>query len=77
MQDQIKEYIEDKLIADHQTELQMNDDLLTSGLVDSMGVMKLVTFLEDAFDITIPPEDMIIEHFLNIEAIANFVETKK
>jgi len=42
--------------------------------VDSLGVMRLVTHLEQQYSIKIPPEDVTIEHFMNIEAISLYLE---
>ena len=55
-------------------ELSPEDDLLGSGLIDSMGVMRLVAFVEETFKIKIPPEDIIIENFMDVKAITNYVE---
>ena len=45
-----------------------------SGLVDSIGVMRLVAFIEEESGVKVPPEDVVIEHFENIFAIANYAE---
>ena len=41
-----------------------------------MGVMRLVGFVEDTFQIKIPPEDIVIEHFMDVNAITNYVESQ-
>ena len=56
-------------------ELLPEDDLLGSGLLDSMGVMRLVGFVEDTFQIKIPPEDIVIENFIDVNAITNYVKS--
>ncbi|RZK13110.1 MAG: acyl carrier protein [Flavobacterium sp.] len=56
-------------------ELLPEDDLLGSGLLDSMGVMRLVGFVEDTFRIKIPPEDIVIENFIDVNAITNYVKS--
>ena len=53
------------------------DDLLTSGIVDSIGIMQLIAFVEKEFDVKVPPEDMTLENFLSIEAIVNYIERRK
>ncbi len=54
-------------------DLQPEDDILGSGLVDSLGVMRIVAFIEERFDITVPPEDVRIEHFLTVRQIAAYL----
>jgi len=68
----IKDYVISELLSGK--DIRENDDLLLSGLVDSLGVMRLVTHLEQQYSIKIPPEDVTIEHFMNIEAISLYLE---
>ncbi|HTE28648.1 acyl carrier protein [Flavitalea sp.] len=71
----IIKYIQDNLLTGKgEIELTPEDDLLGSGLLDSMGVMRLVGFVEETFHIKIPPEDIVIENFMDVKAITNYVE---
>jgi acyl carrier protein len=54
-------------------DLQPEDDILGSGIVDSLGVMRIVAFIEERFGITVPPEDVRIEHFLTVRQIAAYL----
>ena len=72
----IIKYIQENLLnGKTQIELSPEDDLLGSGLLDSMGVMRLVGFVEETFHIKIPPEDIVIENFMDVKAITNYVES--
>lgn len=75
MTKKILAYIQDDLL-DSSAVIQMEDDLLTSGLLDSMSVMKLIAFVEEEFKISIPPEDMTIEHFISVATIEVYLESK-
>ena len=71
----IIKYIQNNLLSGKgEIELSPEDDLLASGLIDSMGVMRLVGFVEETFKIKIPPEDIVIENFMDVKAITNYVE---
>lgn len=72
MKEAIKEYVVGELLSGK--DVDDADDLLLSGLVDSLGVMRLVNHLEQQYSIKIPPEDVTIEHFMNIEAISLYIE---
>lgn len=50
-----------------------DDRLLESGVIDSMGVMELVGFLQDQFAIAVDERDITEEHFGSIGAIAGYV----
>ena len=73
----ILKYIQENLLSGKgKIELSPEDDLLGSGLLDSMGVMRLVGFVEESFNIKIPPEDIVIENFMDVKAITNYVESQ-
>jgi len=54
--------------------LGVDDSLLAKGLLDSMAILKTVTFCEEQFGITIPDQDVLPDHFESIRAIAKLVE---
>jgi acyl carrier protein len=70
----LKTFIESDILAGAQ--LGYDDDLLLSGLVNSLGVMRLVAFTQKQFGIDIPMEDVIIENFQSIDAIASYLQTR-
>lgn len=50
------------------------DSLVDRGLLDSLAILKTVTFCEETFGITIPDGDVLPDHFESVRAIANLVE---
>lgn len=53
--------------------IDKNDNLLREGIIDSMGMMKLVRFIEMKFQIQIPFEDMTVENFMSVEKIGDYI----
>lgn len=53
-----------------------DQDLLLSGLVDSLGVVRMISFLEQSLEITIPPEDVTLENFQSVEKIAAYLQQR-
>lgn len=72
MQDTLLKHVNQNFEA---TEDKINeqDDLLGSGILDSLGMMKLILFIEKEFNIKVPTEDMTIENFMTIEHITNYL----
>jgi acyl carrier protein len=69
------DYIQQQLLGGRSDiSLAPEDDLLGSGLVDSMGMMSLIAFIENRFELKVPPQDMTIENFMTIEAIGNYLD---
>lgn len=52
------------------------DPLLENGILDSLGVLELVTYLEKEFNITLSDEDLVPNNFQNISCIATLVQKK-
>ena len=63
-------------IAGGKIELAPDENLLRTGILDSMGLLKLVTFLEDRFDFEMGDGDITPENFGTLEKIRAFVERK-
>ena len=74
MKEKICRFIVNELLSG--MDIGEQDDLLLSGLVDSIGVMRLVAFIEQETSLRVPPEDVTIEHFVNIEAITRYLEAR-
>ena len=56
--------------------LARTTELVTSGLLDSMGMVRLATHVERLVDISIPDDDITAEHFDSIERILGYVQSK-
>ena len=56
--------------------LSRTTELVTTGLLDSVGMVRLATHLERLVDIAIPDEDITAEHFDSIERILGYVQSK-
>lgn len=50
--------------------------LLDSGIVDSLGILDLVTFLEKTFGISVGDQEMNAQNFGTIASVARFVQQK-
>ena len=52
------------------------DSLFDSGIVDSFGVLNLITFLEETFGVQVLDEEVIPENFSSVAAMTRFVNGK-
>jgi acyl carrier protein len=74
---QVRETITEFLLSSINIEnLNDDDELFESGLVNSLFAVQLMTFLEKTFAIAIGMEDLDIENFKSIRAAAAFVVNK-
>lgn len=73
----LAEFIRQKFpLADGQ-DLAGDTSLLDSGIVDSMGVLDLVTFIEEQFAIVADDDDLVAENFESINALVSFVQERQ
>ena len=68
-------FVQNELLTSSQS-ITPEQDLLISGLIDSLGVMRLVTHIESEWQITIPPEDVTLENFSTVNTIVDYLESK-
>ena len=54
--------------------LDETTSFLEQGIIDSTGVLELVTFIEGHFGITVRDEDLVPSNFDSLRALAAFVE---
>jgi len=50
--------------------------LIEQGIVDSMGILEIVTFVETEFCIVLSDDEMLGENFDSIHSLATFVHTR-
>lgn len=74
---EITSFVRDQFGARDPSPLDQNTELFREGIVDSMGVLTLMRFLEQTFQIEIEPREMLVENFATIAAMRDFVLAKK
>ncbi len=76
--DIIREFITgDILHGSLKTPLKDEDLLVESGIIDSLGIMTLLSFIEERFSIQIASEDLMPENFSSISTIAGLIERQQ
>lgn len=69
----IRELCEDRTVE----HLRDDEPLIESGIIDSLGVLKLLAFLDETFGIIASEEELNPEIFSSINSLCDFVESKK
>jgi len=77
MLDTITKYIETELLdPTAEVSLQADDDLLIVGMLSSLQFMRLIQHLETSLDISVPPEEMVLENFQTIGKIVTYLDSE-
>ena len=71
----IKNYIIESTFDDVE---KIKDDTLIfeEGILDSMGLLFLIEFLQEEFNLTTSDEELVVENFQSINSIIAFIESK-
>jgi len=56
--------------------LNADEDLLEQGIIDSLGVMGLISFMEEQFGIIVNDEEVVPENFQSVNAIQSYLQQK-
>lgn len=73
----IRHFVMEKFPLARKRALKDGDGLLESGIVDSMGVLEIVSFVEEEFGFQISDEELIPDNFRTIEHLSAFVNARK
>jgi acyl carrier protein len=74
----IREFLVTEVLYDRDVkDLKLEDPLIARGLLDSLSILKTVTFCEERFGITIPDQEVLPDHFESVRAIAALVDRRR
>jgi len=75
------ERLETFILTDFGAELDMkkldpDQDLLEQGIIDSLGIMRVIVFMEETFGIKVIDEEIVPDNFQTLNNMVNFIEQK-
>lgn len=75
IKDKIREYILESTFDDVE---KITDETLIfeEGVLDSMGLLFLIEFLQEEFNITTNDDELVVDNFQSINSIVAFMESK-
>ena len=74
--EQIRNFIGQKFPLARRRNVQDGDNLLENGVIDSLGVLEIVTFLNESYSLAVEDDDLTPENFQSISSIASFVKQR-
>jgi acyl carrier protein len=70
----LADYIQNEILHGRKVSLKEDEDLLSSGILDSLSILRLVAFVEEKFGIRVPDEDVVYDNFQSINALADYLQ---
>ena len=75
--EKVQQWVHSAFPVAKERNITASDSLLESGIIDSMGTLEVVDFLETDFGIEVLDDDMVAVHFDSISSIAKFISSKQ
>ena len=72
----IKDFIVENFLYGSDADLKDDTSFLEEGIIDSTGVLELVEFLEEEFEISVDDEELIPENLDSINNVAAYLQRK-
>lgn len=64
------------LLGDHSKTFNDDDSFLEKGIIDSTGVLELVNFIEETYDIRVEDEELVPDNLDSLNKIVSYIEKK-
>jgi acyl carrier protein len=76
IQKAVRDFIQQNFIFDSNTVLANDESLLGAGIIDSTGVLELIGYLEEKFQLQFGDDELVAENFDTIIKITAFLKKK-
>lgn len=74
----VEKFILDELLSGSRTQkIDPDESLVISGILDSLSLLRLISFLEENFNVMVDDDEVVSENFETLNVIKAFVEGKK
>ena len=73
----IKQFVlKNFLFSEDESAVADHDSLIKKGIVDSTGILELISYLEETYAISVAEEEMVPTNFDSVDAITAFLTRK-
>ena len=76
MKEQVRKFVVENFLFGEDGNLKEDTSFLEEGIIDSTGILELVSFLEEEFSITVEDEDLVPENLDCINNVVTYLEKK-
>ena len=68
------DYIKNEIMRNRNAKLSEEEDLLSSGILDSLAILQLVAFVDEQFGIEVPDQDVVYENFNSVKSLTEYLK---
>jgi acyl carrier protein len=73
---ELRDFIVEHFMYGRRAQLGDDESLLENGLIDSTGVLELVTKIEETYGFSVEDNELVPENLDSVSALTRFVERK-
>ena len=77
VKDQVREFIVENFLFGDDADLNDETSFLEEGIIDSTGVLELVTFIENNYSLSVDDDELIPENLDSLSSVVNFIKMKQ
>ncbi|MDY7039055.1 MAG: acyl carrier protein [Thermodesulfobacteriota bacterium] len=74
--DTVRMFVMENFLFDNEATLIDTASFLDEGIIDSTGILELVSFIEERFRITVADDELIPENLDSVANVVNYLERK-
>ena len=72
----VKNFVIENFLFGDSSQLEDDMSFLESGIIDSTGILELIGFLEETYNIKVEDEELVPENLDSIKSVVEFLERK-
>ena len=72
----VREFVVENFLFGDGESLREDTSFMEEGIIDSTGILELVFFLEESFNISVEDDELIPENMDSLTSIAGFISRK-
>jgi acyl carrier protein len=69
----VQNFIRTELVYDDDKDFDENTNLIERGIIDSMSLVRLISFIEEQYSVHVQDEDIVPENFSTLTKIGSFI----
>jgi acyl carrier protein len=72
----LREFLRDTLFLADADSLSDDDSFLDNGIVDSMGILHLVSFVQETYGISVADDELVTSNWDSVRRISTYVRSQ-
>ena len=76
LNEQLKTFVIENFLYGQANSLDYNTDFFEKGIIDSTGIVELISYIEITYNFIIRDDELTVENFSSINKVSSFIKQK-